>query len=269
MSLRGIAIETLKLPVFTPLARRIYQRVFERQRKGTHYLGIYGSHAEAMAAVPVSLLPSFDHSEAAAQYRDSTRRLALSDYPMLYWVSRLLDEGKRQIFDLGGHIGVVYYAFQRYRPLPADLRWTVSDMPTTMEAGREWARVHDDAGRLSFADDKRQADGAEVLLVLGAMQYFDYDLADWLGTLAAPPQHLIVNRTPMHDSRDFYTLQNMGFACLPYHIQSRPAFLESMARLGYRVVDAWHCGDRSCHIPFAPDHDVDGYSGIYLQRQPG
>ena len=266
MSLHGIVIETLKLPAFVPLGRYVYRRAFERLRRGNHYHGVYASHAEALAAVPSSLRGSFDHAEAAAQYRERTRQLSIGDYPVLYWLWRLLDEGSCKVFDLGGHIGVTYYAFQRERAFPADLRWIVSDLPTTMEAGRDWARANDPAGRLSFADDKRQADGQDVLLVLGAMQYFDYDFAGWLGTLAAPPPHLVVNLTPMHSSRDFYTLQNMGFACTPYHVQARPAFLDAMVKLGYRVVDAWCNDERSCHVPFTRDHDVDGYSGFYVVR---
>lgn len=267
MGLRGIAFEILKLPPFAPVGRRLYRRVFERQRKGNHYFGIYSSHAEALNAVPASLRASFDHDEAAAQYRNRTHQLAIGDYPALYWMTRLVDEGCRRIFDLGGHIGVAYYAFQRDRAWPADLHWTVSDLPTTMQAGRAWALEHDPTRQLSFTDDKRQADGQDVLLVFGAMQYFDYDFASWLGTLASPPEHVIVGQTPMHDSRDFHTLQNMGFACTPYRIQSRPTFVAAMARLGYRVVDAWKHDERECRVPFDPDHDVDGYSGFYLRRQ--
>lgn len=266
MSLRGIAVETLKLPALRPLARHLYRRFFERQRKGNHYLGIHASYAEALAAVPAALRNSYDQVDAAGQYRNRTRQLWVGDYPVLYWLQRLLDDGCRRVFDLGGHIGVAYYAFGRYRPYPAGLRWLVNDLPTTTAAGREWAREHDPTGQLAFADDKRQADGQEVLLVLGAMQYLDYDFATWLGTLAAPPPHVIVNTTPMHDSRDFHTLQNMGFACVPYRIHARPVFLEAMARLGYRVVDAWRNDERDCHIPFHGDHDVDSYSGFYLRR---
>lgn len=268
MSLRGIAVETLNLPALRPLARQLYRRYFERQRRGNHYLGVHASHAEALAAVPATLRNSFDLADAAGLYRDRAQQLWIGDYPVLYWLNRLLDEGCRRVFDLGGHIGVAYYAFRRYRPYPAELRWLVSDLPTTMAAGRDWAREHDPDGRLAFADDKQEADGQDLLLVLGAMQYFDYDFAAWLGSLAAPPPHLIVNTTPMHDSLDFHTLQNMGITCVPYHVQARPAFLEAMAKLGYRVVDAWRNDERECRIPFAHDHDVEGYSGFYLQRRP-
>jgi len=266
MSLRGIVLETLKLPPLDPLARRLYDRYFERQRSGNHYRGIYASYAEALRAVPPALRDSYDTDDAAARYRERTRQLTTSDYPVLYWVSRLIDEGQRRIFDLGGHIGVAYYAFQRFRPFPGDLRWTVSDLPTTMTAGRAWAQAHDATGQLAFAQDKREASGQDVLLLIGAVQYFDFDFVAWLASLPAPPPHLIVSLTPVHPSRDFHTLQNMGFACVPYHVHAGPAFLEALAGAGYRVVDTWCSEERECRIPFAHDHDVEGYSGFYLQR---
>ena len=265
MSLRGIAIEALKLPTFAPLARHLYDRFFERQRKGNHYSGVYGSYAEALRAVPTRLCGTYDNEEAAAQYRERTRTLSISDYPVLYWVSRLLDESQRKVFDLGGHIGTAYYAYQRYRSFPSELRWTVSDLPTTMAAGRAWAATHDPDGRLAFADDRAQADGQDVLLVLGALQYLDFDFPAWLASLAKRPRHLIVSLAPMHESRDFHTLQNMGFACVPYHVHARPAFLQAMAGVGYQVVDAWRSEERECRIPFAHDHDVEGYSGFYFR----
>jgi putative methyltransferase (TIGR04325 family) len=266
MGMRGIAIETLKLPVFTPLARHLYHRFFKRQRKGTRYYGVYPKYIDALRAVPATLHNSYDSEAAAAQYRDRTTQLTISDYPVLYWLSRLLGEGQRRVFDLGGHIGVAYYAFQRYTPFPTDLSWTVSDLPTTMDTGRAWAQKNDPSARLAFANDKNEADGQDLLLVLGAMQYFDYDFAGWLATLSAPPPHLIVSLTPMDTSRDFYTLQNMSFACVPYHVHARSAFLEAMERIGYRVVDAWRSDERNCRIPFHHDHDVEGYSGFYLCR---
>lgn len=266
MSLRGIAVETLKLPVFQPLAQRLHRHHFARQRHGNHYLGVYPSHAAALAAVPASLRASYDIDTAAAQYRHRTRNLSIGDYPALYWVDRLVREGYWRFLDLGGHIGVAYYAFGHYIAFPPDLRWTVSDMPTTMDVGRAYAAEHDAARRLAFTADRAAASGQDALLVFGALQYFDFNVPAWLGTLPEPPPNVIVNLTPMHDSKDFYTLQNMGFACVPYHVCSRPAFIHDMAALGYRVVDAWRCDERSCLIPFHHDHDVEGYSGFCFRR---
>ena len=48
------------------------------------------------------------------------------DYPLLFWFSELFREGATSVFDFGGHIGVKYYAFQRYLPYPDNLRWVAS-----------------------------------------------------------------------------------------------------------------------------------------------
>lgn len=82
MSLRGIAIETLKLPPFAPLARQIYGRFFKSQRKGTRYHGVFASHIDALRAVPLVLRSSYDNEDAAAQYRERTKQLTISDYPV-------------------------------------------------------------------------------------------------------------------------------------------------------------------------------------------
>lgn len=65
--------------------------------------------------------------------------LRLCDYPLLHWLSRLffeMPDGVRTgVFDLGGHVRIVYYAFRKCLDYPAQLRWTVHDVPNVIEAG--------------------------------------------------------------------------------------------------------------------------------------
>jgi putative methyltransferase (TIGR04325 family) len=266
MSVRGILVETLKLPPLQWVARRAYDRYFEHQRSGVHYRGIYPSHAAALDHAPASSQIGYDNSDAAAQYRHRVKRLRVSEYPALFWLTRLLAQGQRSFFDLGGHFGHLYYSFQNYCQFPDDLRWTVCDLPTTVAAGREWAQSHDAARRLDFTERSSDADGHDALLVFGTLQYLDYSLEDLLTGLPRPPRHIVINLTPMHPSLDFYTVQNMGFACVPYHILSMTKFLAAMRERGYEVVDRWESYERECRVPFESAHDVDCYSGFYLQR---
>lgn len=266
MSLRGILIETVKLPPLRWVARRVYDRFFERQRGGNHYRGVYSSYAEAMQQTPRTFAVGFDNEAAAAQYRHRINEITVSEYPVLLWLSRLIDQHQRSFFDLGGHFGLFYYALQRYRRLPDNLHWTVCDLPAVIRSGREWAHDHDPSRRLSFTITPGGTDGQDVLLILGTLQYLDYSLDDLLGKLDRRPGYVIVNLTPMHPTMDFFTIQNMGFSFAPYHVMSVPNFVSMMQALGYSIIDQWQSFERDCHIPFSPRHDVEHYSGFVLQH---
>ena len=266
MSLRGILIETVKLPPLRWIARRVYDCFFERQRRGNHYRGIYSSHADALTHTPKTFAIGFDNEAAAAQYRHRVDELTVSEYPVLLWLSRLIDQHQRSFFDLGGHFGLFYYALQRYRRLPDDLHWTVCDLPAVIRSGQEWARDHDPSRRLSFTTTPANTAAQDVLLILGTLQYLDYSLDDLLGKLEQRPGYVIVNLTPMHPTMDFFTIQNMGFSFAPYHVMSLANFTAMMQNLGYAVIDQWRSFERDCHIPFSPRHDVAHYSGFVLQH---
>jgi len=266
MSLRGILIETVKLPPLRWLARRVYDRFYLRQRRGNHYRGTYASYAEALRQTPAMLAIGFDNEAAAAQYRHRVHELTVSEYPVLLWLARLLDQGQRHIFDLGGHFGLFYYALQRYHDFPTDLRWTVCDLPAVIRSGQTWADEHDTARRLRFTSAPQKVAGHDVLLILGTLQYLDYSLDDLLGKLDKRPSYIIVNLTPMHPTMDFFTVQNMGFSFAPYHVMSLPNFLSMTQTLGYAAIDQWQSFERDCHIPFSPGHDVAYYSGFVLQH---
>lgn len=266
MSLRGILIETVKLPPLRWLARRVYDRFYLRQRHGNHYRGIYASYAEALRHTPTTLAIGFDNEAAAAQYRHRIHELTVSEYPVVLWLARLIDQGQRLFFDLGGHFGLFYYALQRYHSLPADLCWTVCDLPVVIRSGQAWADEHDSSRRLRFTSTPQNVDGNDVLLILGTLQYLDYSLDDLMEKLEKRPNYIIVNLTPMHPTMDFFTVQNMGFSFAPYHVLSLPDFLSMTQALGYAAVDQWQSFERDCHIPFSPSHDVAYYSGFVLQH---
>src|SRR5690606_33522282 len=97
-----------------------------------------------------------------------------------------------------GHLGQAYYGFRRYVDYPPGLRWRVHDVPKVMQAGRRWADEHDQSGALQFADQAADADGCDLLITTGALQYLAYSLPELLGGLADPPPGVIVNLVPMH-----------------------------------------------------------------------
>jgi putative methyltransferase (TIGR04325 family) len=66
--------------------------------------------------------------------------------------------------------------------------------------------------------------------------------------------------------RSFYTLNNISTAFCPYHVQSRPEFLGSVTRAGYKLRNHWENVGKGMRIPFSPDHDVEAYSGFCFDR---
>lgn len=269
--LRAIGDAAAELPGLRRLAMPLYRRRFQRPfGDDNNYYGVYPTFADAQAAARAlatrHLPPTYDTEAAGRMYRDQLARIRVSDYPPVYWLSRLLAAGCRRVFDLGGNIGVSYYGFGHYLDYPADLRWQVHDVPAVMAAGRKWAAQHDPQQRIAFADSPDHADGADVLLSTGALQYLDYTLPQLLQRLPQPPPHVLVNLTPVHPSRGYFTLQNLTFAICPYRVMARPELVAGMESLGYRIVDEWNSRERGLKVPFEPSCTIDNYSGFHFRR---
>ena len=266
--LSRIGRELIEMPAVSLWTRPLCQRRFERLfQEDTQYFGVYSSFDEARAAVPANAPATYDTDAAARMYHSLLQETRLCDYPAIHWLGRLFAQGQSKVFDLGGHIGLAYYAFRRHLSYPADLDWCVHDVPQVMDAGTAWAATHDPERRLRFSARPEAADGADVLFTSGALQYLDYTLAELIERLTAPPTHVLVNLVPMHPHEGFFTLQNIGIAICPYRVIGLPEFLDSMAQVGYSVVDRWDITDRNLHVPFHPEHDIDRYYGFYMKRE--
>lgn len=263
---RRMANELAEMPGIRHLAEPLYRREFSAKRSsGNAYYGVYQSFDEARSAVPVSLPGDFDNSAAANLYEYRFTEIESSDYPALFWLGRLLEQGQRRIFDLGGHVGVSYYAYQQHVDFPRDLRWQVHDTASVMEKGKEIALERDIARRLEFVD-LEAADGCDVLMAKGSLQYLEYSLADLIARMQDRPKHVLINLTPMHSSLSFFTLQHIGIAVCPYRVTAVPKFLFDIRALGYRLNVRWDHPERTLRIPFHPDHSIDRYFGFHFCR---
>lgn len=234
------------------------------------YLGVFDTFAEALASVPVQRMTGYDNAASADLYRERTRRIFINDYPSLFWLSKMFDAGGHSVFDLGGHIGLAYYAYQRYLRYPQNLRWCVRDVAAVNEAGREWAGEHDLRRQLSFTDQPADADGVDILFAAGSLQYLDYTLADMLRPLQQLPRYLLLNSVPIHINTSYFTVQNMGTACCPYRVTAEREFVDGLKALGYVMQDRWENADRACLVPFHPELSLDRYFGycFTLGSQP-
>lgn len=272
-------LDTEETGVFEPLLVRLaglapvrawleqrYRRRMRGNREHNLYCGRHESFAAALAAIDRDVAPGYDNSASAALYRDRLKRVFPSDYPAMLWLGKCFDAGCRRVFDLGGHIGVAYYAYQRYLAFPPGLEWTVLDVPVVAAAGREHAAANDSARRLGFAAGFAEAEGRDLLFASGSLQYLEPTLAELLGTLAQLPRRVIVNLLPLHPSESFHTVQGIATAISPYRVQREGEFVGSLRALGYQVLDRWDNAEKACRIYLRPELSLDRYAGFCLAR---
>jgi putative methyltransferase (TIGR04325 family) len=268
-TIQAIATQAAGWPGIRGMLRASYERRFLAHDSTIQnlYRGVFPSFADAQSSIPASRLQGYDNAESAAFYRERTRRVFLNDYPMMWWLEKIFEGGGRSVFDLGGHIGIAYYAYQRYLRYPAGLRWQVMDVPAVMQAGAAWAAKNDGPGRLSFTGRREDADGVDVFFAAGSLQYLDYTLVEVLAPLSRRPPHLLLNSVPIHVRDTYFTVQNTGVSCCPYRVTAEREFVDGLAALGYRLRDRWENTDRRCDIPFYPEHSLDRYFGFYFSRE--
>lgn len=254
-----------RLPQVPPLRgvlERRYEREFVENRMANLFRGIFSSFAEAQASVPEKRKVGYDNHSAASLYLDRTKRTFPSDYPVMFWLNKLVTPDRCRILDLGGHIGISYYAYSRYLDYAEGMRWIVHDVPAVMAHGREIAREKDKAGRLDFCDRFEDGGDADILLSIGALQYLPDTLPERLLTLEKLPQHLLLSLLPVHMKETYYTLQSIGAAYCPYRIFGKDELIGGFEALGYRLADWWEAPEKNCVIPFHPKHSLDRYFGF-------
>jgi putative methyltransferase (TIGR04325 family) len=228
------------------------------------FRGIYSSFEEAQGAAPADQPQGYDHPEMAAYYRDLLEGPSLQDYPVLYCLRGLLP-GTSRLFDLGGHVGVAYYASRRHLDLPVGFVWQVCDLPTIVQDGEALARERG-ATHLCFTVDPAAANGADILHASGSLQYMEEGfLHGLIERCEARPATVIIQTTPLHPDRSFITLQATGHAFCPYTVASRGAFVAGFERLGYRLADEWRI-PRRLDVPYHEGCEIDAYSGMVFRR---
>src|SRR3546814_16851518 len=121
-----------------------------------------------------------------------------------------------------------------------------------------------DVGSSDLTDSVEHADGQYILLSTRALQYLDYTLPELLQRLRRKPRHVLVNLTPIHPDRSFFTLQNLSISICPYRVMSVQEFNEGMQSVGYRVVDHWPSPDRHLRVTFEHRSHVERYHGSHF-----
>lgn len=225
--------------------------------------GIYETFHSAKDAIPRRKKVGFDHLEFAEFYIQSLDLVKPSDYPVFYWLRPLLPE-IRSVFDFGGNLGRSYFPYRRFLKLHDELLWTICDVPAVVIAGRELARKRN-LENLTFTTDLALADGSDVFVTSGTLQFVEQDLAELLRPLKNRPPHVFINRVPFSDKPTYYTVHNTGLFCCPYRISNERKFRESICGLGYELIDSWSCPESWTTVFLRPKYTVNSYSGYYFQ----
>jgi putative methyltransferase (TIGR04325 family) len=254
-----------RVPLIRPLLRRWHWRRFSSVTGHTRlFHGIYPDFASALRAIPPGRLVGYDNEASAERLADERLRIVPLDYPVLFWLQKLLPEA-RLLFDFGGHVGISYFGFRKYLQYPPALTWLVMDVPAIVAAGERIARS-ESARQLLFTTDLDQLPQADILLAAGSLHFVENPF-QILGSVPALPKHVLLNKVPLRDLPAAVTLHNMGSAMCPYHLFNRAEFLAGFESLGYTLRDEWTNPDLGAHIPLYREHSVPAFSGFYFERR--
>jgi putative methyltransferase (TIGR04325 family) len=256
-------LATLISPVQAIRERR-YERSF-RGHLGLHR-GLFASFSDARRSAPPCKPVGMDSPAYVDHHTDRADYIQAYDYPVLFWLDRILGPGSK-VVDLGGNVGVHYHAYARYLEYPAGLAWVVCELPNIVLDGERIARERH-ALNLTFTTRFADANGSDIMIAAGVLQYIEEPLAAQLSALHDRPRHLLLNKLPLYDGEPFVTLQNSGPVYAPQHVFNRAQFVTSLADIGYELVDAWDVPGFACNVPFQSGRAVRRYSGLYLRRTP-
>jgi putative methyltransferase (TIGR04325 family) len=259
--------EFLEGPVTRPALLCWRRRQFLAKEGYGFYFGLFDSFADAREWLPSN--PGFDHEALATEYiQVRTQQVFAYDYPVMWWLDQAFRHGATTVLDIGGSVGVHYYAYRRYIDMPASLRWRIVELPAIVAIGRRLASERG-VTALSFTEDLQEglrSAGADIWISSGTLQYMeDARPGDLLEQCLEMPAHLLLNKLPLYEGEDFITSQNIGEGCFaPLHVFNRDRLIHGVEALGYTLRDRWAVHERSLYLPGHPERSFPSFTGLYF-----
>ena len=263
--------ELLEGPVTRPALLRWRRQQFLAKAGFGFYFGVFDSFAAARAWLPPN--PEFNNDALATEYVEvRTQQVFAYDYPVMWWLDRAFRESARSVLDIGGSVGVHYYAYRFYIDMPPGVTWRVVEVPAIAPIGRELA-IERAASGLSFIDDLEKAlanADVDAWISAGALQYMENARpGDLLKRSMEMPMHLLLNKLPLYEGDDFVTTQNIGAVSFaPMHVFNRDRLIHGIEALGYTLRDRWAVHERSLYLPGYPDRSFPSFTGLYFAAEP-
>jgi putative methyltransferase (TIGR04325 family) len=225
----------------------------------------FNSFAEAQACAQEYIRAGHDHPDELRYHISTCDTVRESDYALLFHLAPLVPD-LRNVFDLGGNVGNLFYAYQTKLAFPSTLRWTVYDLPSKKPLGENLAAQRAET-RIRFADTLADASGCDVFIVSGSLHYFEQPLSEILRSLRDLPKHVFVNRTPYSLGPDLITVQDNRSYLVPCKLHSRTALIWGMQALGYELRSEWPVHELRLLVPTHPDLCSKTYSGFYFRKK--
>lgn len=235
------------MPLYGALSRL---HLLHRNRS---FVGAFPSREAALAAVPRRALVGYNHECVAPVAIADMQRLKEWDYPILFWLERLIRDRPGEIIhlvDAGGHTGTKYIAFHTRIDLIA-VDWLVYDLPPMVALGQQIAAKH--GLPIRFTSDPSKMGRPDILLCSGLFQYYESRFADLLDLFDVKPANVLLNKVQLREGKSVVTLEKIGPAYVPYMMRDKVEFLSELDRAGYRVVDRWQIAALSHRIASHPE----------------
>lgn len=258
--------QTIKsLPLIKQGVQHMYEKRFATATRCNLFYGVYPSFTDASMALPETKSHGYDNNAAAEMYDTRAQKVHSTDYPVLFWLSHILSPDIR-VFDIGGHFGISFYAYQKLLTYPEGLHWRIFDVPAVVERGKNIAADKGES-RLSFVTDYQFSGHIDVILANGSLQYIEPMLSSLINPADIKPNHIILNMLPVTNLDTYYTVQNIGTAFCPYKIVNEQELIRDLSGLGYSMIDRWENPEKHCEIPFSdPKYSLDHYMGYYFRK---
>jgi putative methyltransferase (TIGR04325 family) len=121
---------------------------------------------------------------------------------------------------------------------------------------------------LKFTSSLADSKDLQVLLVSGAFHYWEKGVGEFLRQFADRPEHILINRSPLHETLGpFVTVQRTQACAFPCIVHNARELIAAFATEGYVLVDRWQTLELSLKLPLFPDETVPFYSGLYLKYE--
>ncbi len=253
------------LALIASLPRSGFSRMLGGTRYSPRFVGAYFSRHEADEALDKFGTSGFEDDGIAGHLFELMRERFVWDYPMLFWLSRLLPDYP-SVLDAGGHLGTKYIDFARLLDLKS-VEWTVFDLPGVIHAARVRQAQGELPPEISFEDRVDSISRIEILMASGLLQYLDMPFSDFVSSLREKPKFILLNKVAVRDGKGMYTIERFEHGRMLYQIRDRRDWEAEVAAMGYETLDCWTIPDLGHVIPTHPRLGRSESRGYVLRRQ--